>query len=72
MLEAVVSLFNERVVGHGYLESSGEARRYFAKASQDYVCEKCGKICDLVKPRPPILKVKEQSEKIEQKVEELE
>ena len=28
------------------------------KASQDYVCEKCGKICEIVKPRPPMQKTK--------------
>jgi|688.fasta_scaffold162646_2 hypothetical protein len=51
MLEAVISLFNERVVGHGYLESSSEARKFFAKASHEYTCEKCGKISDIIKPR---------------------
>lgn len=59
MLEAVVSLFNERVVGHGYLESSSEARKFFAKASQDYTCEKCGKISDIIKPREPMQKSKD-------------
>ena len=44
MIYAVVSLFNEKVIGHGYLESSSDARRFFAKASHDYTCEKCGKI----------------------------
>lgn len=58
MIEAVISLFNERVVGHGYLESSSEARRFFAKASHDYTCEKCGKISDILKPRQPISKKK--------------
>ena len=54
MLEAVISLFNERVMGHGYLESNSEVRRYFAKASHEYTCEKCGKISEIIKPREPI------------------
>lgn len=60
MLEAVISLFNERVMGHGYLESSSEARRFFAKASHEYTCEKCGKIIDILKPREPLNKAKEE------------
>ena len=38
MLEAVISLFNERVVGVGYVESTSEVRKYLAKVSQSYVC----------------------------------
>jgi hypothetical protein len=50
------------VLGHGYLECSSDIRRFFAKASQEYVCEKCGKIGEIVKPRKPVLKIKEEGE----------
>lgn len=54
MLEAVISLFAENVHGVGALSSTPDVRAFLAKSSHSYVCEKCGPIEALLKPRPPI------------------
>ena len=51
MLEAVISLFNEKVIGVGYVESSSEMKKYLAKNSHEYVCDKCGCMKNILKPR---------------------
>lgn len=53
MLEAVISLFAENVQGVGYLASSADIRKFLAKSSHAYVCDKCGPIKDLLAPRAP-------------------
>ena len=51
MLEAVISLFSENIQGVGALTSTPDIRKFLAKSSHNYECEKCGVIQKHLAPR---------------------
>lgn len=46
-----MSLFTENVVGVGYEESNTQTRKFLAKQSHNYTCEKCGVLKNILSPR---------------------